>query len=175
MFLLEHRINKAIAACLSTFPWFAGLDAVRSQVVLMMTYQLGDRRRGAVQGDGGGDRAGRLRHGRRRDARQQMGAGRFSRARIPARARHAAWDLGRLISERTPTMSKNSLRLWGIGLLGAAINSAVGAVTMVIVEPQDFDPFGGGMVKLAKVAIVLAISGAALYLKTHPIPTDDLP
>jgi hypothetical protein len=71
-------------------------------------------------------------------------------------------------------MNKNSLRLWGIGLLGAAINSAVGAVTMVIVEPQDFDPFGGGMVKLAKVAIVLAISGAALYLKTHPIPADDL-
>lgn len=41
MFLLEHRINKAIAGCLATFPWFAGLDAVRSQVVLMMAYQLG--------------------------------------------------------------------------------------------------------------------------------------
>jgi lysozyme len=41
MFLLEHRINKAISACLATFPWFAGLDAVRSQVVVMMTYQLG--------------------------------------------------------------------------------------------------------------------------------------
>jgi lysozyme len=41
MFLLEHRINKAIAACLSTFPWFAALEGVRSQVLVMMVYQLG--------------------------------------------------------------------------------------------------------------------------------------
>jgi hypothetical protein len=66
-------------------------------------------------------------------------------------------------------MNKNSLRLWGIGLLGAAINSAVGAVTMVIVEPQDFDPFGGGMVKLAKV-IVLAIVGRRALPENAPHP-----
>jgi lysozyme len=40
MFLLEHRINKAISGCLA-FPWFARLDAVRQAVVVMMAYQLG--------------------------------------------------------------------------------------------------------------------------------------
>lgn len=40
MYLLEHRLQKAIAACL-TFPWFVGLDEVRQTVVAMMVYQLG--------------------------------------------------------------------------------------------------------------------------------------
>jgi hypothetical protein len=70
-------------------------------------------------------------------------------------------------------MSQHTLRTWGLGLIGAAINSGVGAVTMIIVDPKDFDPFGGGMVKLLKIAIVLAISGAALYIKQHPLPVDD--
>lgn len=61
---------------------------------------------------------------------------------------------------------------WTRGLLGAAINSATGAGTLVIVDPVEFDPFGPGIVKLLKVSLALAIAGAYLYLRQHPIPID---
>lgn len=70
-------------------------------------------------------------------------------------------------------MSQQTLRRWGRGLLGAAINSATGAGALVIVDPADFDPFGPGLIKLLKVSIALAIAGAYLYLRQHPIPLED--
>lgn len=59
MFLLEHRLRKAASACLATFAWFVGLDAVRQGVIVMMVYQLGlagvlefrDMRRALERGD----------------------------------------------------------------------------------------------------------------------------
>lgn len=41
MFLLEHRLHKAVLACRQAFPWFAVLDAVRQGVLAQMAYQLG--------------------------------------------------------------------------------------------------------------------------------------
>lgn len=66
-----------------------------------------------------------------------------------------------------------TLRKWGLGLIGAAINSAAGAVSLVIVDPVDFDPFGAGGVKLLKVTIALAIVGAFLYIREHKVPIEE--
>jgi lysozyme len=41
MFLLEHRVDKSISACLKAFPWFASLDPIRQGVVVRMVYQIG--------------------------------------------------------------------------------------------------------------------------------------
>lgn len=64
-------------------------------------------------------------------------------------------------------------RKWTRGLLGAAINSAASAVTVVVVDPIDFNPLNGGLLKLLSVMGVAAIFGAALFLKQHPLPEDD--
>lgn len=62
---------------------------------------------------------------------------------------------------------------WARGLLGAAINSAASAVTVVIVDPVDFNPIDGGLGKLLSVMGVAAVFGAALYLKQHPLPDEE--
>ena len=61
-------------------------------------------------------------------------------------------------------------RLWARGLIAAIINSSSAAITIVIVDPQDFSPFNGGLSRLGTVAFVSALFGAALYLKEHPLP-----
>ena len=61
---------------------------------------------------------------------------------------------------------------WMRGLLGAVINSAASATTVVVVDPGDFN-FAGGLGKLGSVIAASAIVGAALYLKTHPLPEDE--
>lgn len=70
-------------------------------------------------------------------------------------------------------MGRHAIRKWGRGLLGAAINSAASAVTVVIVDPQDFSPMNGGIWKLLSVMGVAAIFGASLYLKNHPLPEEE--
>ena len=40
-YLLRNDTAKRLAQCRERFPWFAGLDPVRQQVVLCMTFQLG--------------------------------------------------------------------------------------------------------------------------------------
>lgn len=65
-----------------------------------------------------------------------------------------------------------TFRRWSRGLLGAAINSAATAVSVVIVDPTDFN-VGGGLVKLLSVMGASALVGAALYLKQHPLPEED--
>lgn len=62
-----------------------------------------------------------------------------------------------------------SWRKWLIGLTGAAINSAVSAVGLVVVDPHVFNEWG----KLGQMMLVMAVTGAGLYLKTHPIPVDE--
>lgn len=71
-------------------------------------------------------------------------------------------------------MTTMTLRDWGLGAFGAAINAGVGGITLMIVDPSDFNPFGGGdMIALAKVCAALALVGFALYVKEHPIPLVD--
>jgi hypothetical protein len=65
-----------------------------------------------------------------------------------------------------------TLRTWVRGLVGAAINSAGSAITIVIVDPSDFNPMDGGLQKLLTVMVVSAALGAGLWLKTHPLPTE---
>lgn len=66
-------------------------------------------------------------------------------------------------------MNFAKLRTWGLGAIGAAINSAAGAGALVIVKPEDFNPFNGGLADLLKVSAALAISGFYLFLRQHPI------
>ena len=65
------------------------------------------------------------------------------------------------------------LRTWGLGAIGAAINSAAGAGALVIVDPIKFSPLNGGLVELGKVSAALAITGFFLYLKSHPLDLDE--
>lgn len=62
------------------------------------------------------------------------------------------------------------LRTWGLGAFGAAINSGVGGITLMIVDPEDFNPFAGAdAFGLVKVCVALALVGFALYVKDHPL------
>jgi hypothetical protein len=60
-------------------------------------------------------------------------------------------------------------RLWTQGLVAAIINSASTAITVIIVDPTDFN-LQAGLPKLGTVIAVAAIVGCALYLKEHPLP-----
>lgn len=60
-------------------------------------------------------------------------------------------------------------RTWVRGLAAAVIGGAANAVSMMVVDPQQFN-FDEGMPALWKVALVSAIVNAAFYLKQSPIP-----
>jgi hypothetical protein len=64
-------------------------------------------------------------------------------------------------------------RVYLRGLLAAIIGGAANSVTVMIVDPTNFNLFEGGAVKLGTVALVSAIVSAALYLKEHPLPSFD--
>lgn len=66
-------------------------------------------------------------------------------------------------------MSKQKLRAWGLGLIGAVINSAAGATTLIAIDPLGFN-LDTGLLKLLKASAALAVVGFFLYLKQHPIP-----
>jgi hypothetical protein len=66
-------------------------------------------------------------------------------------------------------LSGMSLKEWLHGLLSAVINGVAGSITVVIVDPTDFNIFEGRE-KLVMVAIAMALVGAALYLKDKPLP-----
>lgn len=66
-------------------------------------------------------------------------------------------------------MAHSTVGKWLRGLVGAVINSVASCVTAVIVDPHTFAEWD----KLAKLAIVSAVVGAALYLKQQPLPEDD--
>lgn len=65
-------------------------------------------------------------------------------------------------------------KLWGRGLIAAAIATIANSVVVVIVDPTTFNLFQGGADKLGQVAIVSGIVGMALYLKEHPDPWADI-
>jgi hypothetical protein len=69
------------------------------------------------------------------------------------------------------TYISNNIRLWIRGLIAAVIAGASNAVTVMVVDPLQFN-LDGGLGKVGKVALVSALVGAALYLKQHPVPDD---
>ena len=58
---------------------------------------------------------------------------------------------------------------WLKGLVAAIIGGAANAVTVIIIDPMDYNIHEGAS-KLGTVALVSAIVSAALYLKQSPIP-----
>ena len=67
------------------------------------------------------------------------------------------------------TIRSLTLLQWLHGLLSAAINGAAGAVSVIIVDPIDFN-FTNGKEKLTMVALAMALVQLALYLKDQPLP-----
>lgn len=64
-------------------------------------------------------------------------------------------------------------KLWGRGLIAAALSGAAGAVGLIIIDPSHFNLLHGGAMDLAAGCAVFAIIGAANYLKEHPDPWAD--
>lgn len=70
---------------------------------------------------------------------------------------------------------QQNTRVWIRGLVAAIVSAGSSAVTVMVVDPNDFNPFadaGAGWSKLGTVVLVNAIFGAALYLKSHPLPDE---
>lgn len=65
---------------------------------------------------------------------------------------------------------KMTWRRFGLSLIDAAINSAASGATVIIVDPVDFNPMGGGLGKLLSVMGVSALFGIFMYLKAHRLP-----
>lgn len=61
---------------------------------------------------------------------------------------------------------------WFKGLVSAIIGGAANSITVMIVEPTEFN-FEEGLGKLGAVALVSAIVAAAMYLKQSPLPNSD--
>ena len=61
------------------------------------------------------------------------------------------------------------MKIWIEGLLAALIGGAANAVTVIVVDPLNFN-LGEGLPKLLQVVTVGAIVAAAAYLKQSPIP-----
>ena len=62
-------------------------------------------------------------------------------------------------------------RIWLKGLVAAVLSSAANSMSVLIADPQHFNPtIAGGFRNLGIVALVGAIVGAALYLKQSPVP-----
>lgn len=63
-------------------------------------------------------------------------------------------------------------RTWLHGLIGAFIQSGATAVSAMILDPQKFN-LDEGLANIGKLALVSGIIGAALYLKTSPVPAEE--
>jgi hypothetical protein len=59
---------------------------------------------------------------------------------------------------------------WIKGLMAAFIGGGANAVTVIIVDPINFNPLQGGAMKVLMVALVSGCISAALYLKASPLP-----
>lgn len=62
-------------------------------------------------------------------------------------------------------------RVWIEGLVAAFIGGAANAVTVIVVDPLNFN-LGEGLPKLLQVVAVGALVAAAAYLKQSPIPAE---
>lgn len=63
-------------------------------------------------------------------------------------------------------------KLWLRGLLAAVIAGASSGVTLIAIDPLDFN-LETGLVRIGKVALIMALVGMGLYLKKHPNPWED--
>ena len=62
-------------------------------------------------------------------------------------------------------------RTWLHGLLGAFIQSGATAVSVMVIDPQKFN-LNEGLANIGKLVLVSGIIGAALYLKSAPVPPE---
>lgn len=58
---------------------------------------------------------------------------------------------------------------WILGLIDATISGAANGITVVFVDPHDFN-FNEGVGKLGAVMFVSAVVSLALYIKSHRLP-----
>lgn len=63
----------------------------------------------------------------------------------------------------------DSVKKWLVGLLSVTISSAAGGVSVVVVDPVQFN-FHSGFGHLCSVCGILALIHAALYLAKSPLP-----
>lgn len=64
-------------------------------------------------------------------------------------------------------------RQWLHSLAAAAISGGANGITVMIVDPVQFNLFQGGFGKVAMVVVVGALVGAALFLKQSPLPAEE--
>lgn len=64
-----------------------------------------------------------------------------------------------------------STRVWIEGLVAALIGGAANAVTVIVVDPLNFN-LAEGLPKLLQVVTVGGIVAAAAFLKQSPIPAE---
>ena len=60
-------------------------------------------------------------------------------------------------------------RTWIKGLLSACIGGAANSVTVMIIDPVQFN-FSAGLSKLGAVAGISALLSVAMFLKQSPLP-----
>lgn len=63
-------------------------------------------------------------------------------------------------------------RNWLKGLIASIVGGAANSVSVVIIDPTNFN-FSEGWHKLTSFALVSAIISAGLFLKQSPLPPDD--
>ena len=66
-------------------------------------------------------------------------------------------------------MPQQTVRTWLHSLIAAAIGGGANAITVVIVDPVNFN-FTTGLGKVLSVAGVSALVSVALFLKQSPLP-----
>lgn len=59
---------------------------------------------------------------------------------------------------------------WLLGMVDAVIGGALGSITIVIVDPTDFNLFEGGAKRLGIVAAANGLVSLALWWKSHRLP-----
>lgn len=68
-------------------------------------------------------------------------------------------------------MSAKAVRRWLRGLVGAAVGGAANSVTVMIVDPANFNL--SDFRKLGVFALVSTVISLALYLRQSPVPPDE--
>lgn len=65
-----------------------------------------------------------------------------------------------------------TFRQWVHAITAAFIGGASGALSVLIVDPTNFNFTGPGLTRLAKVAFVAGLIPVLAYLKRFPTPSD---
>ena len=65
-----------------------------------------------------------------------------------------------------------NVKKWLCGVLSAAIGAAANTVSLMIIDPANFNIYGG-LNQVFTVAGVSAILAVSMYLKQSPLPPSD--